>query len=249
MTTQAKLARTNGNIIRRGVGTDIMRASVSRSLQEKGQPIWQRATDHPMVREIGEGSLPHAKFRFYFSQNILYLEDYARALGLIIGKAPDREAIDILSRFLERISGEEIPANYRFFEQLGGDVSTIDALSTMAPTTYAYTRHLLYVASQGDCAAGLTAILPCQWSYGELAKPLVKQLPQDPIYAEWIGIFGKEGYDDLVAETTGLLDRLADPTDEAQVRQLSWIFDTSTRYEVMFWDMAYEDRSEDGTLA
>jgi thiaminase (transcriptional activator TenA) len=226
-----------------------MRASISRSLQEKGQPIWQRATNHPMVREIGEGSLPHETFRFYFSQNILYLEDYARALGLIIGKAPDREAIDVLSRFLRRISADEIPANQRFFERLGGDVSTIAARSTMAPTTYGYTRHLLYVASQGDCAAGLTAILPCQWSYGEIAKPLVKQLPRDPIYAEWIGLFGKDEYDDLVAETTGLLDRLVDPADEAQVRHLSWIFDTSTRYEVMFWDMAYGSRSDDGAPA
>jgi thiaminase (transcriptional activator TenA) len=224
-----------------------MRAGVSERMHEQGRPIWERATNHPMVREIGEGSLPHETFRYYFSQNILYLEDYARALGLIIGKAPDREAIDVLSRFLGRISAEEIPANLRFFERLGGDLSTVDATSSMAPTTYGYTRHLLYVAAQGDCAAGLTAVLPCQWSYGELAKPLVRHLPADPIYAEWIGLFGEDGYDDLVAESTGLLDRLVDPTDEEQFRQLSWIFDTSTRHEVMFWDMAYEGRSDDGT--
>lgn len=224
-----------------------MRESVSKHLQEKGQPIWERATHHPMVREIGEGTLPHEKFRYYFSQNILYLQDYARALGLIIGKAPDREAIDVLSRFLRRISGDEIPANQRFFERLGGDITTIDEMSSMASTTYGYTRHLLHVASQGDCAAGLTAVLPCQWSYGELAKPLVKQLPQDPIYAEWIGIFGKDEYDDLVAESTGLLDRLVDPAADKQVKQLSWIFDTSTHYEVMFWDMAYKGGSDSGT--
>ena len=212
---------------------------VSNILHERGSAIWERATRHPMVQQIGDGSLPHEKFRYYFSQNILYLEDYCRALGLTAGKAPDADALQVISTFLARVASQEISANHRFFEKLGGDPTTIDPMWSMAPTTYGYTRHLLHVASQGDCAAGLTAILPCQWSYGELAKPLSINLPADPIYAEWIGVFGNEEYDSLVAATTGLLDRLVDPDDEARLGQLAWIFEVSTRYEVMFWDMAF----------
>jgi thiaminase len=64
-------------------------------------------------------------------------------------------------------------------------------------------------------------------------------LPADQVYADWIAMFGGTGYAALVAETTGLLDRLADARDGALMRRLSWIFDTSTRYEAQFWDMAY----------
>ena len=78
----------------------------------------------------------------------------------------------------------------------------------MLPVTYSYTRHLLSVCALEDCAAGLTAVLPCQWSYGELASPLMAALPADQIYADWIATFGNAGYGDLVRETTGLLDRL-----------------------------------------
>jgi thiaminase/transcriptional activator TenA len=109
----------------------------------------------------------------------------------------------------------------------------------MLPATYAYTRHLLFTAAQGTCAEGLAAVLPCQWSYGELAGPLMASLPADPVYADWIAMFGAAGYGALVAETTGLLDRLAGPGDDALMRRLSWIFDTSARYEAQFWDMAY----------
>ena len=109
----------------------------------------------------------------------------------------------------------------------------------MLPTTYAYTRHLLYTSAQGTCAEGLTAVLPCQWSYGELAGPLMASLPADPVYADWISMFGGADYGGLVEETTGLLDRLGDPRDAVVMQRLSWIFDTSTRYEVQFWDMAY----------
>ena len=61
----------------------------------------------------------------------------------------------------------------------------------------------------------------------------------DPVYADWIAMFGNAGYDALVAETTGLLDRLADPADLRQQSRLSEVFRISIRYEGAFWDMAH----------
>jgi thiaminase (transcriptional activator TenA) len=227
--------------------------SVSAGLRERGKPAWAAATAHPMVRQIGEGTLPHGIFRRYFEQNILYLEDYARAIGLIIGKSPDRDATDVLSRFLRQIAGTEIPANVAFLTRLGGPSGPGAAggpggpgeppgsAAAMLPTTYAYTRHLLFTCAQGTCAEGLTAVLPCQWSYAELAGPLMASPPADPVCADWIAMFGSPGYGALVEETTGLLDRLADTRDAAVMQRLSVIFDTSTRYEVQFWDMAWKE--------
>ena len=62
-------------------------------------------------------------------------------------------------------------------------------------------------------------------------------LPADPIYADWIAMFGNAGYSDLVREITGLLDRVAGAA--ADTDRLASIFDTSARYELQFWDMAY----------
>jgi thiaminase/transcriptional activator TenA len=199
-----------------------------------------------MVRQIAAGTLPFETFRRYFEQNILYLEDYARAIGLIIGKAPDYDAADVLSRFLRQIVGTEIPANAAFLRRLGGSPAALGAMTTMLPVTYGYTRHLLYTCAQGSCADGLTAVLPCQWSYAELATPLMGALPAEPVYADWVSMFGSASYAALVAETTGLLDRLAGARDGAALNRLSWIFDTSTRYEVQFWDMAYGVPAGDG---
>jgi thiaminase/transcriptional activator TenA len=106
------------------------------------------------------------------------------------------------------------------------------------PVTYAYTRHLLLTCAQGSCAEGLAALLPCQWSYGEIAGPLMTAPPDDPVYADWICMFGNAEYDALVAETTGLLDRLADPADAGQWALLSAAFSISLRYEGEFWDIA-----------
>ncbi|MGZ4125707.1 MAG: TenA family protein [Actinomycetota bacterium] len=214
-------------------------ARASSLLHDAGAAAWSAAVNHPMVVAIGDGTLPHATFHRYFTQNVLYLEGYARAIGATVARAPDRAAIDVLTRFQSQIVRTEIPANLSFLERLGGDAETVAGRGVELPTTYAYTRHLLSVCLLGDCADGLTAVLPCQWSYGELARPLMARRPADPIYADWIGMFGNDDYDALVAETTALLDRLADPSDGAQMRRLAAIFERSTRYEREFWDMAY----------
>jgi thiaminase/transcriptional activator TenA len=212
---------------------------VSGELHDAGARAWERATTHPMVRAIADGSLPHATFRGYFEQNILYLQDYARSIAMIVAKGPDREAITTLSRFQAQIVEHEIPANLGFLERLGGDVAALGDAGAMHPSAYAYTRHLLATCAQGDCAEGLTAVLPCQWSYGELARPLMANPPDDPIYADWVGMFGSDEYDGLIAETTALLDRVADVDDAPQMAALAVIFERSTQYEVAFWDMAY----------
>jgi thiaminase/transcriptional activator TenA len=214
---------------------------VSAILQEAGTDAWAAAVTHPMVRAIADGTLPHETFRRYFTQNVLYLEEYARAIALTVAKAPDRDAISTLSRFQTQIVENEIPANLAFLDRLGGDPATVDGRGTMLPTTDAYTRHLLSTCRLGDCADGLTAVLPCQWSYGELARPLTADPPADPIYADWIAMFGDDAYDTLVAETTALLDRLVDPDDADRMAALSRIFERSTHFEAEFWDMAYGD--------
>ena len=162
-------------------------------LRERGKAAWAAATRHPMVAEIGRGTLPHQTFRGYFEQNILYLQDYARAIALIAGKAPDLAAIGVLSRFQQQIVATEIPANIGV-PAAAGRLARPDDRPEMQPVTHAYTRHLLYCAAQGSCAEGLTAVLPCQWSYGELAVPLMASLPVDSVYADWISMFGDDDY-------------------------------------------------------
>jgi thiaminase (transcriptional activator TenA) len=218
--------------------------TASAVLRAAGRDAWTAAVTHPMVAAIAAGTLPHQTFRRYFEQNVRYLEDYARAIALTMAKAPDRPALDVLSRFGRQIVGTEIPANLDFLVRLGGSADQLPGPAALHPVTYAYTRHLLHVCAQGGCAEGLAALLPCQWSYGEIAQPLMAAPPADPVYADWVRMFGNAGYDALVAETTGLLDRLAGPVvgdtaDAGPWPRLSAVFSISIRYEREFWDMAY----------
>jgi thiaminase/transcriptional activator TenA len=194
-----------------------------------------------MVAAIGSGTLPHETFRFYFEQNISYLHDYVRAIALTIAAAPDRAAQSLLARFLSQITEVEIPANLAFLARLGGSAAS---LPDPLPTTRGYAAHLVTTASAGNLAVALAALLPCQWSYGEIGQRLAAgRLPADPVYADWISMFAGDGYDDLVRASTGLLDSCA---ADASPTATAAAFDEATAYELAFWEMAYTRGASDG---
>ncbi len=204
--------------------------SFAEQLKQQGADTWNAAAHHPMVTGIGDGTLPHDVFAYYFSQNIPYLEDYSRAIALTISRAPDAESVEILSRFLGQIVGVELPANRRFAERLG------TREMPRHQTGYAYTRHLLDTCSRFGIVTALAALLPCQWSYGEIGTRLLAQgACQDEIYRDWIAMFSNDDYAALIGETTGLIDRHAADADLGTAQSA---FNRSIAYELDFWSMA-----------
>ena len=214
----------------------------SARLRERGAATWAAAVTHPMVAAIGSGTLPHETFRFYFEQNVQYLHEYVRAIALTVAAAPDRSSQSLLARFLGQIVDVEIPANLAFLTRLGGSAAS---LPDPLPTTRGYASHLLTTAREGNMAVALAALLPCQWSYGEIGQRLAAgRVPDDPVYADWIAMFSGDGYDGLVRASTGLLDSWA---HDASPAATAAAFDGATAYELAFWEMAYTRGASDGT--
>lgn len=209
--------------------------SLAQTLRLRGAEHWRAAVEHPMVRAIGDGTLAHETFRFYLAQNILYLEEYAKAIGLSTALTCDREALGVLARFLSQIVENELPANLEFLRRVGGE-PLVGGSRAMTSVTYDYTRHLLVTSREGPLARSLVALLPCQWSYGEIGTRLARSTPADDLYADWIATFANPDYDDLVGASSELLERVAPP---GEVEGLADLFDRSVGYEVAFWQMAY----------
>ena len=213
----------------------------SARLRERGAATWAAAVTHPMVAAIGSGTLPHETFRFYFEQNVQYLHEYVRAIALTIAAAPNRSSQSVLARFLGQIVDVEIPANLAFLARLGGSAAS---LPDPLPTTRGYASHLVTTARQGILAVALAALLPCQWSYGEIGQRLAAGgVPDDLVYADWIAMFSGDGYDDLVRASTSLLDSCA---HDASPTATAAAFNGATAYELAFWEMAYTRGASDG---
>ena len=211
--------------------------TLSERLHEVVAPIWQKTLTHPFVTGLGDGTLPLENFRFYMCQDYVFLIEYSRLLALATAKAPDLDTMGRFANLLDATLNREMALHREFAAQCG--ISPAELAATQAaPTTYAYTRHLIRVASLGDLAETVAALLPCQWGYCDIGQTLARRgKPATmPFYAQWVDMYASPEFAALATWLRELLDSLAGTASEERLVE---IFRTSARYEYLFWEMAY----------
>jgi thiaminase/transcriptional activator TenA len=219
---------------------------LSARLRRGVDALWGRLERHPFVLGMADGTLPPERYLFYVEQNLLYLPAYARAIALGVAKTRDSVSLQAFTDSLTNIVQVEIPQNEALRDRVRDLVPTAPpGEPVMAPATLAYSSYLLAVAAQGDIREIRTVILPCAWSYGDIARGLVDTAVAHPVYHAWISFFASADYAALVARMRVAYDaELADYTP-AEEERLAGIFTTATRLEYEFWQMGYQARQWD----
>ena len=202
--------------------------------------IWAGLHAHPFLGEMARGTLPLDRFRFFIEQDLLFLPAFARCMAMGAAKSRREEELEFFTRQLDGIVRLEIPSNRRLLDRVTGlGAEDRGGSLAMAPANLAYTSFLLATAAEGGPVEITAAILPCSWSYVEIARGLKGQIAEHPVYAEWVGFYLQEEEADLVLNMRETFDAMARETGEAQRRRLAEIFMMSSRLEGMFWEMAY----------
>ncbi len=202
--------------------------------------LWEKILTHPFLIELSEGRLPLDVFRFYVKQDYVYLLEFSRCLGIAASKAEDRETMHIFSTLLNASLTVEVEKLERLGQKIEISADELRA-SDSAPTNVAYTRHLLSVAYAGTVGEIMAAMLPCMWSYQEIGERLLDQsgLTRNTIYSEWCATYRTQEYMDLVSWYRRLVDNLASESGSMVRKKMRTHFVLSSRYEYLFWDMAY----------
>jgi len=215
---------------------------------DKGIPQWDSAvlfvgSEGMLLSDYGKHVLlPEAKFKFYILQDALFLFDLAKLFALAAIRALDLETMAYLSKLqvdtlqVERALHQEYAKRWQMSEAGMAAVP-------MAPTNYAYTRHLLSVAQTGSLAEILVAGLPCAWIYCEVGSHFSRQSPPPDShpYKNWLALYGSPEFAEVARWMRETIDQStveADPVERARMEQA---FVISSRYEWMFWDMAWRE--------
>lgn len=215
----------------------------SDALRRKAALIWKRIFTHPFIKGIGDGSLPVQKFRFYMGQDYVFLIEYCRVLALASAKAQDLETMGRFAELLDATLHTEMALHRGYAKKFGISAREL-ARMRPAPTTYAYTRHLLQVATSGTLAELAASLLPCQWGYSEIGQRLAKKgaPTRQPLYGEWIHTYSSPEFAALAAWVRELTDHLARGAGKDERHRMEERYLTSCRYEYLFWEMS--DREE-----
>ena len=217
--------------------------SVSARLRQAADPVWETCLHHPFVTGIGDGTLDVEKFRHFMLQDYLYLFDYARVFALGVVKARDPELMRTFSQNVDAILNGEMNIHRAYMQRLGITEEQVLAVKP-ALDNLSYTNYMLSVAHTGGPMEIVASILACSWSYAEIGQTLA-QIPgaaDHPFYGEWIQGYASEDYTATNQALIELMDELAAGATEDQIAHLTDIFVNCSRYELGFWDMAWELR-------
>lgn len=217
--------------------------TTSQRLHEAARPIWDACLSHPFVTGIGDGTLPVEKFQYFMLQDYLYLFDYARVFALGVVKARDPELMRTFAKNVDAILGGEMNIHRTYMARLGISEEQVFAVKP-ALDNLSYTHYMLAAAESGGSMEIVAAILACSWSYAEIGQVLAK-IPgaaDHPFYGEWIRGYASDDYAATNQDLIDLMDELSKDASPAQLACLEEIFVHCSRYELGFWDMAWEMR-------
>jgi len=172
-------------------------------------------------------------------QDYLFLVEYCRLFGLAAARAPDLDTLTRFADLLQATARTEMNLHRAYAAEFG---IAADALETeaMAPTTRAYTDFLVRIAATGDFAELAAALLPCMWGFAEIGQTLAERgLPAEPRYVKWIRMYADPEFAGLARWCRELVDRLAAGADDSVRGRMEEAFVTSSRYEYLFWEMAW----------
>ena len=219
-----------------------METAFSARLRDRCDRVWAGLHAHPFLGELARGTLPLDRFRFFIEQDLLFLPAFARCMAMGAAKSASDAELEFFTRQLDGVIRLEIPSNRRLLDQvISLGAQDRGGARGMAPANVAYTSFLLATAAAGGPLEITTAILPCSWSYIEIAAELKDQIADHPVYSDWVAFYLQDEEAELVRnmrETFDEMTRDGAVSDEKR-EQLAGIFMMSSRLEGMFWEMAY----------
>jgi thiaminase/transcriptional activator TenA len=191
---------------------------------------------------LGKGTLPERKFRYYILQDARFLGELARVFAAAAQKAPDSDSALRFNKLAEETITVERGLHESYGKRWKMTAKEMNAVP-MAPTNFAYTRHMLAVAATGSAAEIAVVALPCAWIYCVVGQHLLKNgLPKNSHpYRDWLLLYASPEFAEVQKWMRERVDGWVKGAGAEEKRRMEEAFLISSRYEWMFWEMAWTE--------
>lgn len=213
----------------------------TKRLELKVEDLRQKAMEHPFVDGLGSGELAEEIFKYYLVQDYLYLIDYAKIFALGAIKARDIELIQNFTNSQNLILNSEMETHRGYMKEFGISLEEANN-SEPSQINLSYTHYMYTKTAQGGVEEFVAAILPCMWGYLEIADRLVEKfgILEDNLYKNWLEMYTSDEFREQTYYFKDLINKIALTKTSEELDYLEEIFVNTTKYEYLFWDMAYK---------
>lgn len=196
------------------------------------RPLWDRMLSHRFLLDTRDGTLPDDTFTVWMRQDYLFVEAAIPFIAGLLAKAPE-EHREALSGFLPALHTE-----LGLFEERAAAAGVDLRGAPPSFTCHAYVQFLLATAYRSSYAEGMTVLYVAEKAYHESWKVVKAGL--DPT-SPWMPFVDNWASDDFAAWVDWIgtsLDELATRAGPAERSRMADLFETTTLYEIAFWEMA-----------
>lgn len=215
--------------------------SLTAELRKEAEPLFQRIYHHPFVQGIKNGKLSSEQLIHYVQQDHQYLTTFVRIYALALAKSQTREDMAFFHENIHFVLFSETHPHRNLCQVAGVDFDQLDKNVPLAPSARNYMNHMLVSAQSHTLADLYAALLPCPWTYIDLATKMVQEInpSKDHPFYEWIHFYTTEEITGLNRALCQRLDELADELTAADRERIKETFLISCDHEYRFWEMAY----------
>lgn len=206
-------------------------------LWKAAEPMYNQIIDHPYNKELAVGTLDEKRFKFYISQDAIYISLYARALALMAGRMDEPGLMNEFISFAKE--GLDIERKLHSHYMKHFEVKPAEEPSLI---TEAYGNFLLTNASLRTTAEAMSALLPCFWLYGKVAEDIYSKAKENNPYQKWIDTYAGAEFDETTERLKEITKKFASETNKSTRNNMKYYFTRSAKYEWLFWDSAYHLR-------
>ncbi len=194
------------------------------------------------MQNILNGTMSEEKFKFQIRQNYQYLLEYTKCWAIGLSKAHGFDEMEQWYKILSSTMEGTVMYNRDFWAvELGITVEELES-TIMAEGKRSYTSHQIARSHEGDIAACMMALFPCNILYMYFGKHLLSQckLPKSDKYYKWIEYYTLSSYVNKCENEIKIVNELCNSKNERETQILLEIFAVSCNYEILQWQNMYD---------
>lgn len=196
------------------------------------RPLWQEMLDHPFLIRTRDGEIPDEVFANWMQQDYLFVEAAIPFIAALMPRGPKRHwgpLADVVQALQKEL---------KLFEERGQAVGVDLRAAPASFTCHAYIQFLMATAYQRSYAEAYTVLYAAEKAYHDSWKVVQAGIdpesPWQPFVENWAG----DEFAAYVDYLEGELDALAGDAGAVELKGMAELFETTTKYEVAFWEMA-----------
>jgi thiaminase/transcriptional activator TenA len=207
-------------------------------LRQLAADNWLAATTHAFTTELGDGTLPLDKMRWYLAQDYQFIDGFVRLLASAIAHAPSLADSVPAAQFLAVITGPENTYFLRSFESL--DMDAAQQTPDPAPATRDFQALMAQAVASGRYELMLAVLVVAEWTYLSWATPVNPPRADLPFwFAEWITLHAGEGFEGVVEYLRTQLDQVWPTLNATAQQEVEALFTHAVALERAFFDASY----------